>query len=129
MPKSSFADESFDWTHLLLSVENNAEDVTYLAELTSELRIILQASKAMEQERLALDARRQQITRDLQALKSRGRIVAARVRAGIRTRYGYGSEKLVEFGMQPRRRRVADESAEQEAVDKVTSSTTSEPIA
>ncbi len=129
MPKSSFADESFDWTHLLLSVENNAEDVTYLAELTSELRIILQASKAMEQERLALDAKRQQITRDLQTLKSRGRIVAARVRAGIRTRYGYGSEKLVEFGMRPRRRRMGVARTEQEAMDKVTGSTDSEPSA
>ena len=121
MPKNSFADEAFDWTHLLLSVENNAEEVAYLAELISELRAILQGSKALDQERMALEARRQQITRDIQTLRSRGRIVAGRVRAGLRTRYGYGSEKLVEFGLQPRRRRVDAERAEQEAVDKVTS--------
>jgi hypothetical protein len=119
MPKNSFADESFEWSQLLTSVKNNEEEVAYLEELMSELRIILNASRALDVERLALDAKRQQVTRDQQALRGRGRVVAARVRAGIKTRYGYGSEKLVEFGMQPRRRSVMDEKAEQDAVAKV----------
>lgn len=125
MPKSSIADESFEWTHLLLSVEQNSGEIAHLSELIAELRTILQGSKELEQERLALEARRQQITRDLQSLRSRGRIVAGRVRAGLRSRYGYGSEKLVEFGLQPRRRRVDAERTELEAVDKVTGS---EPV-
>jgi len=119
MPKNSFADESFEWSQLLTSVKNNEEEVAYLEELLSELRIILNASRKLDLERMALDAKRQQVTRDLQALRGRGRVVAARVRAGIKTRYGYGSEKLVEFGMQPRRRNVMDEKAEQDAVAKV----------
>jgi uncharacterized protein YecE (DUF72 family) len=119
MPKNSFADESFEWSQLLTSVKNNEEEVAYLEELLSELRIILNASRALDVERLALDAKRQQVTRDMQALRGRGRVVAARVRAGLKTRYGYGSEKLVEFGMQPRRRSVMDEKAEQDAVAKV----------
>ena len=119
MPKNSFADESFEWSQLLTSVKNNEEEVAYLEELLSELRIILNASRKLDLERMALDAKRQQVTRDLQALRGRGRVVAARVRAGIKTRYGYGSEKLVEFGMQPRRRSVMDEKAEQDAVAKV----------
>jgi hypothetical protein len=125
MPKNSFADESFEWTHLLLSVEQNAEEVAYLSELTSEMRTILQESKELDQERLALEARRQQITRDLQAMRSRGRLVAARVRAGLRTRYGYASDKLVEFGMQPRRRRVGPKRIEPEAVGELAGS---EPV-
>ena len=119
MPKNSFADESFEWSQLLVSVKNNEEDVAYLEELTSELRIIVNASRALEIERLALDAKSQQLTRDMQALRGRGRVVAARVRAGLKTRYGYGSEKLIEFGIQPRRRSIMDEKAEQAAVAKL----------
>ncbi|HEX3128983.1 MAG TPA: hypothetical protein VH394_16740 [Thermoanaerobaculia bacterium] len=126
MPKSSFADELFEWTHLLLSVEQNAGEVAYLSELTSELRTLLQGSKELDQERLALEARRQKITGEIQALRSRGRIVAARVRAGLRTRYGYGSDKLVEFGMQPRRHRTGAKRAEPEAAGTITGS---EPVA
>lgn len=125
MPKNSFADESFEWTHLLLSVDQNAEEVAYLSELTSELRTILQESKELDQERMALEARRQQITRDLQAMRSRGRLVATRVRAGLRTRYGYGNDKLVEFGLQARRRRAGAKRIEPEAAGEIAGS---EPV-
>lgn len=120
MPKASLADHSLEWFKLLASVEANNQDVPYLKELRDELELVLDSVKALDQERAALEARKQQITRDLQALKSRGRLVAARLRSGLRTRYGFGSEKLVEFGMRPRRRSLDDEMREEQAMTAIT---------
>lgn len=122
MPKKSTADHNLEWSRLIATVRTNAGDVPYLVELSSELEIVLGGVRKLETERMALDAERYQKTRDIQGLKGRGRILAARMRSGLNTKYGFGSEKLVEFGMTPRRRRIADEQAEQEAVDKITSS-------
>ncbi len=120
MPKASLADHSLEWFKLLASVEANNQDVPYLDELKDELQLVLDSVKVLAQEQATLEARRQQVTRDLQALKSRGRLVAARMRSGLRTRYGFGSEKLVEFGMRPRRRRLADEMREEQVMAAIT---------
>ena len=120
MPKASLADHSLEWFKLLASVEANNQDVPYLDELKDELQLVLDSVKVLAQEQATLEARRQQVTRDLQALKSRGRLVAARLRSGLRTRYGFGSEKLVEFGMRPRRRRLADEMREEQVMAAIT---------
>lgn len=123
MPKASLADHSLEWYKLLVSVEANTEDVPYLKELKDELKLVLDSVKALDNERSMLEARRLQVTRDIQALKSRGRVVAARLRSGIRTQYGFGSEKLTEFGMRPRRRRLADQMREEQAMATAATST------
>jgi|SRR5215210_4891213 len=120
MPKKSVADHSLEWYQLTTTVDG--KDLPYLAELISELGLVRKAVTELETERLALTARRQQITRDLEALKNRGRTLATRVRAGILTKYGSDSEKLTQFGMQPRRRRIGEARAEQEAVARITDS-------
>jgi hypothetical protein len=120
MPKS-VADHSLEWSHLLASVGTNSGDVPFLDDLTLELNRILRTLNELDKEQLALIARKQQITRDREALKNLGRVVAARIRSGLRTQYGFGSEKLTEFGMRPRRRSVKDRQAEQAALDKLDS--------
>src|SRR5215210_28230 len=107
MPKKSVADHSLEWFHLVNSVEADIPDA-FLRELLFELRHVRETILQLETERMALTARRQQITKDMNALKNRGRTLAARVRSGVRTQYGYDSEKLTEHGMRPRRRRTRD---------------------
>jgi len=123
MPKNSFADDTFDWSQLLSSVGKHPDEVHFMEDLSSELRLILNGVKDLNKERLQLKARSQQITRDMEALKNRGRHVAGRIRSGIKTQYGLNSEQLTEFGMNPRRRRrIKDAIAEREAVAKVVDS-------
>ncbi|HVG06879.1 MAG TPA: hypothetical protein VNM67_04180 [Thermoanaerobaculia bacterium] len=120
MPKNSFADDTFDWSQLLSSVGKHPDEVRFMEELSSELRLILNSVTDLKKERLQLKARSQQITRDIEVLTNRGRNVAGRIRSGIKTRYGLSSEQLTEFGMTPRRRRrIKDAIAEQETVDRV----------
>lgn len=119
MPKNSFAEDTVGWSMLLSSTRKHDHEVPFLKELMAELQLILKTVTALEQERLQLKARSQQITKDLDALKTRGRSVAGRIRSGIKSQYGYSSEQLIEFGMHPRRRKVQDRLAEEEALAKI----------
>ena len=114
MPKESFAYHSSEWYHLFTAVRNNAEELPFLMDLCSELQFLAEKTTELHAERRTLDARRQQISRDLDTLKGRARVLAAKIRSGLRTKYGYGSEKLTEFDMQPRRRPVGVERQETE---------------
>ncbi|HEX5717899.1 MAG TPA: hypothetical protein VF179_17200 [Thermoanaerobaculia bacterium] len=122
MPKNSFADDTFDWSQLLASVGKHPDEMDFMEELSSELRLILNSVMDFHKERLQLKARSQQITRDMEALQNRGRNVAGRIRAGVKTQYGLNSEQLTEFGMNPRRRRIKDAKAEQQAMAKIADS-------
>lgn len=122
MPKNSFADDTLDWSQLLASVGKHPDEVRFMEDLSSELRLILNSVSDLNKERLQLKARSQQISRDLDVLKNRGRSLAARIRSGVKTQYGFSNEQLTEFGMHPRRRRVGAEAAERNAVAKITDS-------
>lgn len=122
MPKNSYADDTFDWSQLLASVGKHPDEMDFMEDLSSELRLILTSVMDLNKERLQLKARSQQITRDMEALQNRGRNVAGRIRAGVKTQYGLNSEQLTEFGMNPRRRRPKDAMAEREAMAKIADS-------
>jgi hypothetical protein len=114
MPKAALADHHLEWFQLAAEVRINAAEVPFLTELADELERLYERSAGIQVERAALVARVQQLTRDMDAVKARARIVAGQVRAGVRTKYGYGNEKLTAFGMRPRRRsfdRLKEEQA------------------
>jgi len=92
----------------------------FLMEFVNELERLKETAGRIEVERATLDAKRQQLTRDLDAVKARARVLAAQVRAGIKTKYGYGSEKLIEFGLRPRRRSLTSLQEEQAGAALVT---------
>jgi hypothetical protein len=119
MPKKSVAEHSMEWRLLLDSIEPDTQEVAFMKELLFELRHVQTTILQLESERLALTARRQQITKDLSALKNRGRTVAARIRSGIRTQHGYDSETLTKHGMKPRRRRTRDVVNEREILERL----------
>lgn len=70
-----------------------------LAELTARADVLLA-------QRNALESQKQTATRELQGVLAEVRLVGSFLRAGLRQQHGTGSERLVEFGMQPRRRRA-----------------------
>jgi hypothetical protein len=106
MPKAALAEHNLEW-YRLVAVRDNTADVPYLTDLVGELEHLLARSQQIDTERAALDAQRQQLTRDLDGIKARARIVAAHLRSGVKTKYGYSSEKLTQFGLRPRRRHHA----------------------
>jgi uncharacterized NAD(P)/FAD-binding protein YdhS len=103
MPKESLAVTLSQWDELIDACEANTEDLEFLLELRDELRNLAERAKELSVRQDALNAQKQQVTRDLDAVKQRGREIALRVRDGIRTRYGKRSPKLTEFGIRLRK--------------------------
>jgi hypothetical protein len=103
MSKESVAMTLARWEQLLAAWEANPGDLSHLEEYRVELQELVDRIKTLGGEQDALNARKQQVTRDLDTAKERGREIAVRVRIGIRSRYGDSGEKLIEFGLKPRR--------------------------
>jgi|1186.fasta_scaffold618575_2 hypothetical protein len=103
MPKESLALTLTQWEELIGACEANAEDLASLLELREELQDLARQARELSVQQGTLNAQKQQVTRDLDQVKQRGRDLALRVQDGVRGRYGKRSAKLIEFGMRPRR--------------------------
>ena len=103
MSKESVAMTLARWEQLLAAWESNSEDLGLIEEYRAELQELVQRVRELSSEQDALNARKQQVTRELDTAKERGRDLALHVRMGIHARYGRKSPKLIEFGLRPRK--------------------------
>lgn len=103
MPNVSNGELMFEIRHTLNAVAANQADLAFLTDQTVELTTVLEGAEGAKNRQDQFKGMVQQATRDLEAFLTRGQELLTRVRNGIRTRYGLKSEKLAEFGMQPRR--------------------------
>jgi uncharacterized protein (UPF0335 family) len=118
MSKESFANTIRQWERLIAASEANAAELDYLVAEREELRQMLERVKKLKQEQDALTAAKQQVTRSLDAAKDDGREIAVRMRHGLRIRYGHKDEKLVQFGLKPRRKPRRRSQKEREPKEK-----------
>ena len=88
------------------SLDANADDIRFLEEQRLLLREMTEKAQTLVGRRNALEAEKQEVTRELQGLLEEGRKLASYLRAGVKQRYGTRSEKLVEFGVRPFRGRA-----------------------
>lgn len=104
MPSTSFASVITDADNLLISVAANGGDLAHLEENRIRLAAAAEGAKAASARQAAFKAQFQQATRDLEGFLAEIKEEATRMRNGIRHQYGLKGEKLVEFGLQPRRK-------------------------
>jgi len=102
---TSQADYLKAWQQLLVALAENAVDLPHLESRREKLQAILNEALPVFQEQAASTAMKQDASRRLEDLLSRGRTVATFLHAGIREHYGKRSEKLAEFRLQPFRGR------------------------
>ena len=104
MPKVALADLKLDWGQLLTA----AEPYRDTKKLKDELAL-LQSAYARLQELSALrdelQAKRQQATQEMDEVKDEGKVAASRVRSVLQGIFGVENERLVQFGIAPRRPR------------------------
>jgi hypothetical protein len=86
-------------------VGNNQADLPDLLNRKVELQQTGKEVRALSTEQAVLTAGKQETSKRLKAALRKGEGLADFLRTGVRQVYGYGSEKLVEFGMQPIRPR------------------------
>jgi outer membrane murein-binding lipoprotein Lpp len=102
---SSNADLNQDAEMLTTAVEVNASLLPGLDELTAPLKETLTEIKTLTTRQETLKADKQKITQDLKAARARLRDQKIQLRAAIKGKLGPRTEKLVEFKVQPLRKR------------------------
>ena len=100
MPNKAFADVMTEWQKLLTTVAANQADLPYVEEYRQQLEIEVTGAKAANVRQLAALSEAQQASRDLDGFRIRGRDLANRIGAGIKSKYGIRSEKLKEFDIE-----------------------------
>ena len=101
------------WIQGTSAIDANAADIPHLLEPKSRLQDTTTEVQALFLEQASLDARRGEVTRLLQQKLQEGDTLLDFLRTGVRQHYGYRSDKLIEFGIQPlrpgarRRRRLS----------------------
>jgi hypothetical protein len=106
MPGITFARKVTKWEVTTNALLANAADLPHLEADRIELQALLAEVMELGNQQIALQSRFQQSLRDVDEKLRQGETLTARLRAGIRAKYGYKSEKLTEFQIRPLRRRV-----------------------
>jgi hypothetical protein len=104
--RTTFATITAEWEQLLAAVEANRDELPQVEAFRVQLEASLEDLRALQVQRATLEANRLRATRDLKVSLDRGKALAGRLREWVRGRYGSG-DKLIEFGMKPRRKRRA----------------------
>jgi hypothetical protein len=105
MPKASLADFVTDWETLLKNVSDAAAELPNMDVYKGTLEQLL--AKAMDGIALSHARRglKQQETKERQELMAQGKDAAAQLRAAVKAHFGPRSERLLQFGMTPIRKR------------------------
>lgn len=85
-------------------------DMPHLAELHAELEKTILQSEALDARGEALKAESREVNATRDALAKTGDDLRRRLGAALQTTYGFRSEKLIEFGIPPRRTRGRDKN-------------------
>jgi hypothetical protein len=109
---TSIPDITDDWQQLLGAYTANAGELQSVEPLSQQLSATLTEVQEYSLQEKASRAERQQFTKMRQETIARGKELASRLRAGIKSVYGAKNEKLIEFGVPPFRRRTRSKEKE-----------------
>ena len=110
--KSAQADFVTDWEATLTNCKNRSAELPDLSAYIVPLETLLAEAKVLTARQKSLRGVKQQETVDLQEVLTKGREAALRLRAALKAHYGTKSERLIEFGMRPRRKKARPAEAE-----------------
>jgi hypothetical protein len=102
---NAFGEIMADWRRLLAAWQYHAELLSGAAEERDILAQALAEAEALEGDQDRLQAERQAVTQQLNAVLTHGKEIAIRIRSLARSRIGPKSEQLVQFRVAPIRPR------------------------
>jgi methionyl-tRNA synthetase len=94
-----------EWQRLLVALQVNQTELAHLEPQRSQMAALVSQTEDLFQSQAALAASKQDATQQLASLVSDCQRLATVLRFTLKQFYGPGSEKLVEFGIQPFRGR------------------------
>lgn len=101
-----FSQRVTTWSVTDTAVLANIAELGHIEADRAALATIRDEVWTLGNQQILLQAQLSQVTRDLEEKSKEGDKVHARMRAAIKGKYGYQSEKLKEFQLQPFRRRL-----------------------
>ncbi len=104
--KQSYAGQANEWEKLIRSLIVNLAQLPQLEGARTKLEGLLGSFRELATQQALHQASKQETSKQIQAVIRDGRKTASMIRAVLKEHYGNGSEKLVEFGVQPFRARV-----------------------
>jgi hypothetical protein len=110
--ETTYAGKLGSWQQLVVQLLQSLPGLIHLEPFRIKLEAILARAVDIGQQQTALTADKQELSKDLQGLISDGERLAGVVRKSLREHYGFKSEKLAAFGMQPFRGRKAKDDKE-----------------
>jgi len=108
---NSFADVVQDWEGLLAAAREHAETLASVAPEMLSLEEDLAQARVLKARQEAERASRQELTQQIRELVGHGKAQAIAIRYVAKAKIGYRNERLVQFGVVPRRRRTRKAAA------------------
>jgi hypothetical protein len=102
MSKNSQEGTLSDWDQVLASMTAHQADLAGFEAYGVELAAAADTLRALRDRRARLRDALQQTTAEVHAVLVQGSDLLARLRAGVRSRYGIHDDRLLEFGVKPR---------------------------
>lgn len=101
MPNTNIGNMTTEMVQIVSAIEANLGDFPHVEAERLELKGLTQDLLDLTRQQDALNAKSQQLTKDLNEKKDRGQVLFAQLRAAVRAKYGTRNEKLTEFRMRP----------------------------
>jgi len=99
----SFAEKMSRCSVMATNTRQNLSDVPYLADDVTELERMVGEGRVLESRQDELRSQSQDNTKKMKALVSQAEKLRARLGAGLQSKYGFGNEVLLRFGLKLRR--------------------------
>jgi len=99
------------WKVMAAGLKPQLPQFPLLGDLHTELETTIQRSEELDARHEALKAETREVNRIRQELEQKGDDLRNRLAASLQTVHGFQSEKLIEYGIKPRRPRGRDRQA------------------
>jgi hypothetical protein len=105
---SSIPERIARWKVISAGLRPLLTDMPHLAALHADLERIIAQAEELDVRAEALKAESREVNNSREALARSGDNLRGRLGASLQTAYGFQSEKLIEFGLKPRKARGRD---------------------
>jgi hypothetical protein len=97
-----FSEKITNWDLLNTNVKPYLEEMPHLREIQAELETVISDGRSLDSEQEVARSQLRELTRRRQDLEKRGEALRRRVAAHLRGTFGFTSEQLIKFGVNPR---------------------------
>jgi hypothetical protein len=105
---SSIPERIARWKVIAAGLKALLPEMPHLTAMQGELEKVILQSEELDARHEALKAETREVNRTREDLAKTGDDLRQRLGAALRTQFGFDSEKLIEFGLPPRRTRGRD---------------------